>query len=103
MASGGGVDGAAGAAGGAGAADDALPHHKVDEVRRARPARLPRAPRCPQLTRATAHSTPQRLLGPLQYLLQIPGKNVRGMLTACFQKWLKIPEEKLEAITQIIT
>ena len=37
------------------------------------------------------------------YLLNVPGKNIRSMLIDVFQLWLNIPQEKLDIIREIIT
>jgi len=43
------------------------------------------------------------LMEPYEYLMQQPGKNVRGILADAFQHWLKIPEARANAIKEIIT
>ena len=45
----------------------------------------------------------QRILESYNYLLNVPGKNIRGMLIDVFQLWLNIPQEKLDIIREIIT
>ncbi|KAI9041957.1 FPP/GGPP synthase family protein [Aspergillus affinis] len=40
--------------------------------------------------------------GPLDYLLSIPGKDVRGRLISAFNEWLHIPTEKLDIVKEII-
>jgi len=49
------------------------------------------------------HAPDESLLEPFRYINQIPGKDIRGRLIDCFQKWLRIPEEKITSIKQIIT
>lgn len=44
----------------------------------------------------------QIIRGPLDYLLFLPGKDIRGKLMRAFNEWLKIPKEKLEAIGDIV-
>ncbi|KAH6951290.1 hypothetical protein HG530_013938 [Fusarium avenaceum] len=39
---------------------------------------------------------------PLTYLLDLPGKDVRGKMMSAFNQWLKIPEDKLDVIKRII-
>lgn len=36
------------------------------------------------------------------YLLNIPGKNIRSIMINIFQRWLQIPEEKLLIIREIV-
>lgn len=45
----------------------------------------------------------QKLLESYQYLLSVPGKNIRSTLIQIFQIWLQIPYEKLAIIEEIIT
>ncbi|XP_031831300.1 geranylgeranyl pyrophosphate synthase quemao [Nomia melanderi] len=42
------------------------------------------------------------LLEPFTYILQVPGKQVRSKLAHAFNNWLKIPDDKLQAIGEII-
>ncbi|KAB7507328.1 UNVERIFIED_CONTAM: hypothetical protein RMT77_013380 [Armadillidium vulgare] len=42
------------------------------------------------------------LLSPFNYILQVPGKMVRGKLAHAINYWMKIPENKLQAILEII-
>ncbi|ORY17126.1 isoprenoid synthase domain-containing protein [Clohesyomyces aquaticus] len=42
------------------------------------------------------------LLGPYDYLLGHPGKDIRSQLIAAFNQWLKVPGEKLEVITRVV-
>ncbi|KIJ66067.1 hypothetical protein HYDPIDRAFT_110204 [Hydnomerulius pinastri MD-312] len=42
------------------------------------------------------------LLEPFTYIASSPGKNIRGMLIAAFNIWLKVPKAQLEAITRVI-
>lgn len=44
----------------------------------------------------------QILRAPIDYLLTIPGKDVRGKMMNAFNQWLQIPEEKLEIIKEVI-
>lgn len=38
---------------------------------------------------------------PYQYITQVPGKDVRSKLIHAFNKWLRIPEEKLSIIKEV--
>ncbi|KAK2717722.1 terpene synthase-like isoform X1 [Artemia franciscana] len=42
------------------------------------------------------------LLQPFHHICQIPGKKVRAKLTVSFNNWLKIPEDNVKAISEII-
>ncbi|KAK8876911.1 isoprenoid synthase domain-containing protein [Apiospora arundinis] len=42
------------------------------------------------------------LRAPIDYLLTIPGKDVRGKMMNAFNQWLQIPEEKLDIIKEVI-
>ncbi|XP_066968194.1 terpene synthase [Macrobrachium rosenbergii] len=44
----------------------------------------------------------QILLQPFTYVLQVPGKMIRGKLAQAFNYWMRIPEDKLSAISEII-
>lgn len=44
----------------------------------------------------------EKLLQPYTYLLQVPGKRFRAKLAAAFNYWLEIPNEKLEAVGEIV-
>jgi geranylgeranyl diphosphate synthase type 3 len=44
----------------------------------------------------------EKLLQPFAYVLQVPGKNIRSKLARAFNYWLNIPEDKLQAIENII-
>ncbi|XP_044740581.1 geranylgeranyl pyrophosphate synthase [Chrysoperla carnea] len=44
----------------------------------------------------------EKLLQPFKYILQIPGKNIRTKLAEAFNYWLKIPNEKLAEVGQIV-
>ena len=49
-----------------------------------------------------SHVIDPTLLEPWQYILNVPGKNVRGKLIAAFNKWLKVDAEKVKVITEIV-
>ncbi|KAI9728831.1 MAG: geranylgeranyl pyrophosphate synthetase [Cirrosporium novae-zelandiae] len=40
--------------------------------------------------------------GPLEYLLQSPGKDIREQLISGFNQWLDVPEEKLNVIKRVV-
>ena len=42
------------------------------------------------------------LLEPMLYLLQVPGKNVRKKLLSAFNVWLKVPDDKVRAIGELV-
>ena len=42
------------------------------------------------------------LLGPYDYMVQQPGKDIRRQLIAAFNRWLQVPEESLAIVTRII-
>jgi geranylgeranyl diphosphate synthase type 3 len=45
----------------------------------------------------------QILLEPYEYLLQVPGKDVRAKLIEAFNQWLRIPDKELAQIKTIVT
>lgn len=45
---------------------------------------------------------PKIIRAPLDYLLDLPGKDVRSKLMSAFNVWLQIPQEKLEVIKKIV-
>jgi geranylgeranyl diphosphate synthase, type III len=49
------------------------------------------------------HEPDTACLEPFNYLLQMPGKDVRGGLIDCFQLWLQIPDDKLDIIKEIVS
>jgi geranylgeranyl diphosphate synthase type 3 len=42
------------------------------------------------------------LLGPYDYLYGHPGKDIRSQCIAAFNKWLRVPPERLEVITRVV-
>lgn len=42
------------------------------------------------------------LLGPYEYLLGHPGKDIRSQCIAAFNQWLQVPPERLEIITRVV-
>jgi len=53
-------------------------------------------------TEYESHNFDDTVLEPFRYLLEVPGKNVRGQLVDAFNSWLKIPDEKVKAIKEVI-
>jgi len=51
---------------------------------------------------ATSESQDKVLLQPYNYLLQCPGKQIRTKLIQAFNHWLRIPEEKLRLISEVV-
>lgn len=44
----------------------------------------------------------RKILAPYSYILELPGKNVRGKLIDAFQLWLKAPVESVATIKSIV-
>ncbi|KAL6715514.1 geranylgeranyl pyrophosphate synthetase [Lecanora helva] len=42
------------------------------------------------------------VMGPFDYMYDHPGKDIRKQLIAAFNAWLKVPEESLAIITQVV-
>ncbi|KAE8380525.1 isoprenoid synthase domain-containing protein [Aspergillus bertholletiae] len=42
------------------------------------------------------------VLGPYDYMLKIPGKDIRRQLINAFNEWLRVPEESLAIITKVV-
>lgn len=42
------------------------------------------------------------LLGPYDYMVQQPGKDIRKQLISAFNRWLQVPEESLAVVTRIV-
>merc|ERR1711892_708419 len=42
------------------------------------------------------------LLEPYSHILSVPGKNIRGKLIAGFNLWMKVEQEKIEAVEEIV-
>uniref|UniRef100_U3KGI0 Geranylgeranyl pyrophosphate synthase n=3 Tax=Ficedula albicollis TaxID=59894 RepID=U3KGI0_FICAL len=45
--------------------------------------------------------TSKKILEPYQYLLQLPGKQVRTKLSQAFNHWLNVPEDKIQVIIEV--
>ncbi|XP_028159752.1 geranylgeranyl pyrophosphate synthase-like [Ostrinia furnacalis] len=44
----------------------------------------------------------EKILMPYTYIQQVPGKQIRTKLTSAFNYWLKVSDEKLHAIGEIV-
>lgn len=44
----------------------------------------------------------QKLMLPLSYIQQIPGKQIRSKLILAFNNWLQIPPNKLREVGEIV-
>lgn len=42
------------------------------------------------------------VLGPYDYMLDHPGKDIRKQFIAAFNQWLKVPEQSLDIITKVV-
>jgi len=42
------------------------------------------------------------LMGPYDYMVNHPGKDIRSQLIAAFNAWLKVPPESLDVITKVV-
>ncbi|KAM0725240.1 Terpene synthase [Formica fusca] len=45
----------------------------------------------------------EKLLEPIRYILQVPGKQIRAKLAQAFNYWLKISPDRIQAIEEIVT
>uniref|UniRef100_T1DSZ4 Geranylgeranyl diphosphate synthase-like protein n=1 Tax=Dendroctonus frontalis TaxID=77161 RepID=T1DSZ4_DENFR len=43
-----------------------------------------------------------KLLEPFNYILQVPGKNIRAKLAEAFNLWLQIPEDQMALVTDVV-
>ena len=50
----------------------------------------------------TPHEPDPMLLEAFHYINQVPGKDIRGKLIDAFQRWFKIPDDKVVAIKELI-
>ncbi|TKW49120.1 Geranylgeranyl pyrophosphate synthase [Colletotrichum tanaceti] len=68
------------------------------------PAEIVRPVAKVQLMDSKAHGNNHEeiIRAPLNYLLDLPGKDVRSKLMSAFNQWLRIPEQKLEVIKRIV-
>ncbi|EZA58644.1 geranylgeranyl pyrophosphate synthase isoform X2 [Ooceraea biroi] len=44
----------------------------------------------------------EKLLEPIRYILQVPGKQIRAKLAKAFNYWLKISDDRLQTIDEIV-
>lgn len=44
----------------------------------------------------------QALLEPFTHINAVPGKDIRGLMLAAFNKWLEVPADKLDTITRVV-
>ncbi|KAI9143072.1 geranylgeranyl pyrophosphate synthase [Paraphysoderma sedebokerense] len=51
---------------------------------------------------ASNYNHDEILLAPYKYLLENPGKGIRGIILSAFNRWLKVPEDKLQIISNVI-
>lgn len=42
------------------------------------------------------------LLGPYDYMVQHPGKDIRRQFISAFNAWLNVPEESLSIISKVV-
>ncbi|KAK2875663.1 hypothetical protein FQN49_001521 [Arthroderma sp. PD_2] len=42
------------------------------------------------------------VLGPYNYMVNQPGKDIRGQLIAAYNRWLQVPEESLAIVTKVV-
>ena len=43
------------------------------------------------------------VMGPYDYMEDVPGKDIRKQFIAAFNAWLQVPQESLEIITRVVT
>ena len=48
------------------------------------------------------HKVDENLLEPWKYILNVPGKNIREKMIAAWNKWLKLDDEKVQKITEVV-
>jgi len=58
---------------------------------------------CASASDAKTHVIDPVLFEPFEYVNKIPGKDIRGKLISCFQKWIPVPKETMESIKEIVT
>ncbi|KAM5440005.1 geranylgeranyl pyrophosphate synthetase [Microsporum canis] len=42
------------------------------------------------------------VLGPYNYMVHQPGKDIRGQMIAAYNRWLQVPEESLAIVTKVV-
>ncbi|OCH93464.1 terpenoid synthase, partial [Obba rivulosa] len=50
-----------------------------------------------------SHDNETALLEPFEHINSIPGKEIRGQMIDSFNKWLKVPSEKLGVISKVVS
>ncbi|KAL3476510.1 isoprenoid synthase domain-containing protein [Aspergillus californicus] len=63
-------------------------------------AKPPKTLACQQLT--VTRLKPQIISAPLNYLANLPGKDIRGKLITAFNEWFQIPEAELDIIKRVV-
>ena len=58
---------------------------------------------CSMTSPPVQHAVDASILEPFAYISETPGKDVRGALIDAFNAWLKIPQQKIDAIKSIIS
>ena len=48
------------------------------------------------------HTVDENLLEPWTYILNVPGKNIRGKMITAWNKWLQVDDQKVEAISEVV-
>jgi len=56
----------------------------------------------PPYSKSNSREQDSILLEPYSHLLSVPGKNIRSKLMSAFHIWLKVPDEKLKAIDELV-
>ncbi|KNG87678.1 hypothetical protein ANOM_004115 [Aspergillus nomiae NRRL 13137] len=56
----------------------------------------------PQMPGSTPVDKEKIIWGPVDYLLKYPGKDIRRKFMQAFNEWLRIPEERLNIIAEIV-
>lgn len=88
-------------------------HHHQQEERKRKEGREEAGPRQEKRWRKSeeeeqeeerreSEESEEKLLAPFAYLRQNPGKNVRGKLLAAFNVWLKIDQDKLDLVNEVV-
>jgi geranylgeranyl diphosphate synthase, type III len=59
-------------------------------------------PGIPTKRPSQAHDIDESLLEPWRYIMEVPGKNIRGKLIKAFNVWLNIPQEKVKDVGEVV-
>ena len=59
-------------------------------------------PGIPTKRPSQSHDIDESLLEPWRYIMEVPGKNVRGLLIKAFNVWLNIPQDKAKEIGEVV-